>query len=87
MAIEAIGSLTKQEIRGTLFGKGKAKILLEANYKDPAFSSEVIDSFREINPNFAYIDGKEWLLHQAIDAYRIFTSEEPDIEAMRKAII
>ncbi len=29
-----------------------------------------------------YVDGTQWLLHQAFPAYRLFTGEEPDIPAM-----
>ena len=86
VALESINNLTTRDIRGGLFGQGDHKVLLEANYKDPAFTPEIINRMKEINPNFAFIDGKEWLLHQAIDAYRIFTSEEPDINAMRSVI-
>jgi len=32
------------------------------------------------------IDGREWLLHQAAAAFRIFTGSEPSIEVMRGAL-
>lgn len=62
------------------------KVILEANYKDPAFSPESIDKIKEKNPKFIYIGGKEWLLHQAVDAFVTFTGEEPNIEEMRKVL-
>ena len=86
IALEAIKSLSAKDIRGSRLGLCRQKVLLEANYKDPAFSHDLIESYRRMNSRFVYIDGKEWLLHQAIDAYRLFTSEEPDIDAMRKVI-
>ncbi len=33
-----------------------------------------------------YVDGLQWLLHQAFPAYRLFTGEEPDIPAMINAL-
>ena len=83
--IPSICSLGRTDIRGGLLIR-ENKIILEANYKDPAFSQEMIDRLKSINPGLVYVDGKEWLLHQAIGAYRAFTSEEPDIESMRTVI-
>lgn len=85
VAIDAINELTSQDIRASWF-KSHPKILLEANYKNPAFTPELIQKFRSWNNRFTYIDGKEWLLYQAVEAYRIFTEEEPDVEAMRRVI-
>ena len=53
-------------------------IVLEAEYRIPRLES--CDCRR-------YISGKQWLLHQGIAAYRIFTGEEPDVEAMFKALM
>ena len=33
-----------------------------------------------------YLSGLQWLLHQAIPAFRLFTNEEPDIAAMQMLI-
>lgn len=33
-----------------------------------------------------YIDGRFWLLHQGIFAYKIFTQQQPDIDSMRKIL-
>jgi shikimate 5-dehydrogenase len=86
VALDAIKTLDTKDIRGNWLGLCRHKVLLEANYKDPAFGPELIEKYTGINHKFTYIDGKEWLLHQAIDAYRIFTSEEPDLDAMRNVI-
>ena len=86
IALETINSLGTLDIKGSRLGLSHHKILLEANYKDPAFTSDIIAKFQKANSRFTYIDGKEWLLFQAIDAYRLFTSEEPDLAAMRKVI-
>ena len=50
--------------------------LLEANYANPAFSA----LYKDEN---LYISGKEWLLRQAVPAFKIFTGAEPCIESMR----
>ncbi|MCR5019035.1 MAG: hypothetical protein K6A64_09590 [Bacteroidales bacterium] len=52
-------------------------VVLEAEYKAPRL--EGIDCLR-------YVSGKQWLLHQGIAAYRIFTGEEPDVEAMNEVM-
>lgn len=52
--------------------------LLEANYANPAFST----LYKEKG---LYISGKEWLLRQAVPAFKIFTGAEPCIESMRNA--
>ena len=86
VAIDKIKTLKTRDIRGNALGLRRHKILLEANYKDPSFTPDIIQKFQKINHHFTFVDGKEWLLHQAIDAYRIFTLEEPDLDAMRKVI-
>ena len=53
-------------------------VVLEAEYRTPRL--EGCSCGR-------YISGKQWLLHQGIAAYRIFTGEEPDVEAMLKAFV
>lgn len=52
--------------------------LLEANYANPAFSTLY-------NEKDLYISGKEWLLRQAVPAFKIFTGAEPCIESMHNA--
>ena len=48
-------------------------IVLEAEYKHPALDQ--VHCRR-------YISGKQWLLHQAVAGYRLFTGEEPSFEKM-----
>jgi shikimate dehydrogenase len=62
------------------------KIILEANYKDPAFTPKMLGKLCRVTPGIVYVSGKEWLLQQAVEAYRSFTGEEPNIEAMRKVL-
>lgn len=87
LAIPAMTGLSRRAIRGGgPLKRRQKKIILEANYKDPAFTPEIMKRMRRINPDITFVSGKEWLLHQAIGAYKIFTSETPNIENMRKVL-
>lgn len=68
------------------FCPGKEKVILEANYRNPSFDNELIQRMADANPLIRYIDGREWLLQQAVTGYELFTGMAPDCEAM-KAII
>ena len=50
-------------------------IVIEANYKRPNLSTAGCN---------LYISGKEWLIFQAIPAFKILTGFLPDIEAIKK---
>ena len=65
---------------------GKEKVILEANYRNPSFDNGSIQRMVTMNPLIRYIDGREWLLQQAVTGYELFTGMAPDCEAM-KAII
>ena len=84
-AIPQLQELKKAQIRGGLF-KTRPKLVLEANYHNPAFTSEIKRAMTEINPDIKYIDGKQWLLHQAVEAYGIFTDKEPNITKMLEVL-
>jgi shikimate dehydrogenase len=79
-----IEQLTQQMLSG--------KILLEANYATPNYKpsekSNPHISYRnglqfEQNLGMVYISGKEWLLHQAVKAFELFTGTPPNIISMR----
>ncbi len=55
------------------------KFIIEANYTNPTFA-------KLANENIVYISGKDWLLGQAIAAYKIMTGEAPNIKAMHKVL-
>jgi shikimate 5-dehydrogenase len=80
-AIPVLSELTDSD-----FTPGKPKFILEANYKNPAFSEDLLHKMKEINPKLKYISGKSWLLGQAIGGYELFTGKKPDIEAMGKVL-
>ena len=65
---------------------GKEKVILEANYRNPSFDNGSIQRMVSMNPLIRYIDGREWLLQQAVTGYELFTGEAPDCEAMKAAI-
>ena len=75
-----------RELREDVFaptGRGP-KVLLEANYKTPSFSWELLETLHK--GGCRYISGLRWLLLQAVAGYGIFTGLDPDAEAMRKVI-
>ena len=65
---------------------GQAKVILEANYRNPSFDNGSIKRMAEMNPLIRYIDGLEWLLQQAVTGYELFTGKAPDSEAMKAVI-
>lgn len=66
----------------SLFTTGK--VILEANYKNPAFSGAVLEALESSGAK--YISGRRWLLYQALTGYSMMTGEVPDLEAMEKAL-
>lgn len=56
-----------------------AGVYLEASYAHPSFDREALSA-----KGRRYISGRMWLFQQAVDGYPIMTSEEPDVEAMKK---
>ena len=85
LAIPALYEMSRADIRGGIFSS-RRKVILEANYKDPAFTTELKSRLQKANHDLVFIPGQEWLLHQAIGAYSLFVTDEPDTEAMRAVI-
>ena len=85
LALPALYELSRTDIRGGIL-RCRKKVILEANYKDPAFTPELKNRIQQTNHDLVFIPGQEWLLHQAIGAYGIFVTDEPDTEAMRTVI-
>lgn len=81
-----LDTLTGDDIRGNTKSSKETKVLVEANYRDPAFTPELIAAMKKDNPELVYVNGKEWLLHQAVGAYGSFTGEKPNIGEMRKVL-
>lgn len=59
----------------------KEHIILDANYY--AMSALVEDA---IGAGSEVVDGMEWLLHQGVKAFEIFTSQEAPVEIMRDSL-
>ena len=64
------------------FTEGKAKYILEANYRNPSFDKDLIQRLQAIHPQVEYTRGETWLLLQALTGYEIFTGQKPDLEKM-----
>ena len=82
--IPQMDELTEDDFRG---GETTSpKFILEANYRNPSFTDEMIHRIKKANPLAEYIEGKIWLLYQAVTGYEIFTGETPDLEKMSKVL-
>ena len=80
--IDGIDGLTQDDISAC----GR-KIILEANYRNPSFDNVLIDRWRQTNQGIGYIDGRAWLLAQAVTGYELFTGEMPDCKAMERKLL
>lgn len=56
------------------------KIILEANYKTPAFTEEAL--MKMSASGCKYVPGRNWLVYQALTGYGIMTGKEPDCNAL-----
>lgn len=73
VALGSFNELSKDDFKD-------GQILLEANYRDPAFSALILA--RALDGGAKYIPGKVWLACQAISGYSVMTGEAPDIQAL-----
>ena len=60
------------------------KVVLEANYKTPAFAGALLGRLERAGGR--YVPGRRWLLWQAVAGYALFTGEEPDKERIMDAL-
>ncbi len=79
-AVEGIEDLTIDDFAGESGNPSPSKVILEANYKTPAFSGALLDKIAYAGAS--YIPGKTWLAYQALTGYGIMTGEEPDLKAL-----
>lgn len=83
-SIDQLDQLTDEDCRG---GRAcKPKFILEANYRNPSFTPERISHILQVNPKTNFIDGRIWLLYQAVTGYEIMTGDCPDIDSMKKVM-
>ncbi len=65
---------------------GSPKIIMEANYRNPAFGQQSMHNLKKTWPGITYATGKEWLLYQALTGYEILTGEKPDLPRMHTCL-
>lgn len=78
VSIEDIKELRKEHLTGEI--GGHKKVILEANYTNPAFSGDTLKYIEDAGCD--YITGKQWLLYQALTGYSLLTGQLPDIDKM-----
>jgi len=71
-----------EELTDSDFTPGRAKHIMEANYRNPSFDEALIRKMKAANPSAEYTGGRTWLLYQAVTGYEIFTGEKPDLQRM-----
>jgi shikimate 5-dehydrogenase len=87
MTIPALENLTANSFAGEdrYTYNRPSKVILEANYKNPSFSGNILDMLNA--SGCQYVSGRKWLLYQALTGYGIMTGEEPDLKAMTEVMI
>ncbi len=61
----------------------RLKLVIEANYRNPAFSKEVLAALPE---STEYVPGEQWLLQQALSGYGLMTGIGPNRQALESAL-
>ena len=84
-SVSHLDELKNEDVRGGAFWS-RPKVIFEADYRAPAFAPDVIGRLKGVNEKITYVSGKEWLLHQAVEAFWIFTGREPNIPDMIKVL-
>lgn len=65
--------------KGAAAGTSRLKAVIEANYRNPSFSPEVLQRLPE---SAEYIPGQQWLLQQALTGYKLMTGQSPDSQSL-----
>ena len=73
MALDCFAQLDPSD-----FSRGP--LVLEANYRDPAFSGLLRARMQDAGAN--YLPGNLWLVYQAVSGYAVMTGETPDIDCL-----
>lgn len=73
-ALDCFSGLTGEDFAGS------RPFVLEANYRDPAFSGLLLA--RMMDAGATYLPGGAWLVNQAVSGYSVMTGEAPDIDAL-----
>lgn len=82
MSLPAVQELSFSDFEGEdRYGSmSPGKLILEANYKIPSFTPELLATASAAGAQ--YIPGRRWLLWQAVSGYSLMTGEAPNAEAM-----
>ncbi|MDE6146473.1 MAG: FAD-binding protein [Bacteroidales bacterium] len=83
-AIPALDSIAQQRV-GNLSAESP-RIIMEANYRNPAFTPQYIMKLQNAWPATYYAGGRTWLLYQALTGYEILTGEKPDLAKMHTCL-
>ena len=86
-SIPQLETLTAEDFAGEEDGipGTPAKVLLEANYKTPAFA-EGIPGARLREGGCRYVSGRRWILYQAVTGYGLMTGRTADAGSMEKVL-
>ena len=60
-------------------GSQSLRLIIEANYRDPAFTPEILGRLPQ---TVEYIPGEQWLLQQALTGYGLMTGINPNQQAL-----
>ena len=84
--VSRLDELTAEDFAGEESGMpgSPAKVLLEANYKTPAFSGALLERLRE--GGCRYVSGRRWILYQALTGYGLMTGRNATFAAMEKVL-
>lgn len=84
--VSRLDELTAEDFAGEESGMpgSPAKVLLEANYKTPAFSGALLERLRE--GGCRYVSGRRWILYQALTGYGLMTGRNAAFAAMEKVL-
>lgn len=77
--IAALEALSADDFEG-------GKVILEANYRCPSFRVLPDGTIASSQGLGRYVDGRKWLLYQALTGYEIFTGEMPDLSSMEACL-
>lgn len=86
MKLDEIDLLTAEDFEGEdrYTWPRPGKVILEANYKTPAFAGAVLDNAQAGGAQ--YVPGLKWLLYQAFTGYSRLTGSMPSLEAMELVV-
>lgn len=93
MALPEITELTTEDFAGEdrYSSSRPSKVILEANYKTPAFAPTGTGTESETSKKMTaagcqYAGGRKWLTYQALTGYSVMTGKQPDLQSLLQAI-